>query len=164
VDPFAELGLELPDDLRTIFGGDLVVAAFGDAAAPSFGARVVTDDGERASELVQNVLASPEFGLEAVVSPVAGGYALASDAAALEAVSGTDGGLAGTDAFQAAVAAPEDATVIGYVDLAAVVEQLVAQGGETGAEAAKFSAVEALGLSVSSTDEGSRFVLRITTR
>jgi hypothetical protein len=75
-----------------------------------------------------------------------------------------DGGLGDTDRFRAAVADPDDATLIGYVDLAAVVDRLGEEGGESAAKAQKFAAVDALGFSGTSTDEGSRFVLRITMR
>jgi hypothetical protein len=163
-EPLADLGLDLPDDLRVVFGSDLVVAAFGDLEQPRVGVRVVTEDGERALDIVDDLLAQPEIGLSLEPAPVDDGYVLGTDAATAEELAAGDGGLGGTDAFEAAVADADDASAVGYVDLAAVVEQLRAQGGETGAEAEKFAAVEALGFSVAGTDEGSRFVLRITTR
>ncbi len=58
----------------------------------------------------------------------------------------------------------DDAIADAEATQAQVVEQLAAQGGETGEEAAKWQALEAFGGSTSTTDEGSRFVLRITTR
>jgi hypothetical protein len=163
-DPFAELGLQLPDDLRAIFGTDLVVAFYGDVAAPSFGVRVVTDDGRRAAELVDSVLSDPEFGVPTRSAPVPDGYAFGTDDYSAQAVSADDGGLIGSEAYQAAVAEQENANGIGYVNLGAVIDQLVAQGGEAGEEAARFAAIEAVGFSSTTTDEGTRFVLRITTR
>lgn len=161
--PLAELGLELPEDLRTIFGTDLVVAAFGDLQAPAFGARVTTQQPQEAARLLDGVLSSPDIGLAPVFDEAAGGYVVATDRPTLGLLA-SDGALGDTDAFQAAVADPDTASAIGFVDLAAVVDRLVAEGGDSGAEAATYSAVEALGFSATSTDEGGRFVVRITTR
>ena len=162
-EPLAELGLDLPDDLRMIFGTDTVVAAVGDLEQPGFGARVTTEEPRTAARLLDGVLSSPEFGVPAVYSDAEGGYAVATDQATLDAL--VDGGRLGeTEAFQAAVAEPDDASWIGYADLAAVVDQLVEQGGSAGEEAAKWQALEAFGGSQWTADEGTRFVLRITTR
>jgi hypothetical protein len=163
-EPITELGLALPEDLRTVLGTDLVIAAFGDLEVPQFGVRVVTEDGERAVEIVDELLVESDAGLPIVPAPVDDGFVLGTDAPTAEALAAGDGGLGDTAAFRAAVADPDGARAIGYVDLGAVVDRLVAQGGEAGAEAAKYSAVDALGFSATSTDEGSRFVLRITTR
>ena len=115
------------------------------------------------ARLLDSVLSSPEFAVPLVYSDVDGGYVVAGDQATLDALA-ADGGLADTPALRAAVVDRDAASAIGYVNLASVVDQLVAQGGTHAEEAATFSAVEALGFSVTGTDEGSRFVLRITTR
>ncbi|UOY03414.1 DUF3352 domain-containing protein [Blastococcus sp. PRF04-17] len=159
-----ELGLDLPDDLRTLLGTDLAVAAFGDVDEPRFGARVATEEPGEAVRLLDVVLDDPQLGLPVVHDTVDGGYVVAGDEAALDLLARADGGLGDSEAFRAAVADPDEAGAIGYVDLAAVVEQLVDRGGETAEQAARFGAVEALGFSATSTDEGGRFVLRITTR
>ena len=127
--PLAELGLELPEDLRTIFGTDLVVAAFGDLEAPAFGARVTTQQPQEAARLLDGVLSSPDIGLAPVFDEAAGGYVVATDRPTLGLLA-ADGGLGDTDAFQAAVADPDTASAIGFVDLAAVVDRLVAEGGD----------------------------------
>jgi hypothetical protein len=163
-EPLAELGLDLPEDLRIVFGSDLVVAAFGEVANPRVGARVVTEDGERATEIVDRLLAAEGTGMDVVTDPVDDGFVLGTDASTADQLAAGDGGLGSTDAFRAAVADPDDARAMGYVDLAAVIDQLIAEGGEAGAEAEKFAAVDALGFSASGTGEGGRFVLRITTR
>ena len=162
-DPAADLGLDLPDDLRTILGTDLAVAVFGDLENPVVGGRVATDQSEEATLLLDTVLSSPDVGVAAVYELVDGGYVVATDQATLDAMA-ADGGLGDTAAFRAAVADPDDASAIGYVDLAALIDQVIAQGGPDAEEAAQYSAVEALGFSASSTDEGGRFVLRITVR
>ena len=161
-DPLAQLGLDFPDDLRSILGTDLVVAAFGDLDDPSFGARVLTEDPQGAFDALHGILTAPEFrGVLNSWMLADGGYVLATDDETTSVLS-ADGGLGETDAFRAAVADPDHAGVIGYVDLAAVIDQLVAQGGDTAEEAAKYSAVEALGYSVD--EKGGRVTLRITTR
>ena len=63
-DPLPELDLDLPEDLRLIFGTDLVVAGFGDVEEPRFGARVVTEDGQRAARIVNDLLTMPELGVQ----------------------------------------------------------------------------------------------------
>jgi hypothetical protein len=163
-EPFPGVDLDLPEDLRAILGTDLVVAAFGDVEFPAVGVRVVTEDGRRAAVLVNELLTLPEFGLETVPAGVDDGYAFGTDQAAAQAVSADDGGLWNSERFRDAVADPDAASVIGYVDLAAVVEQAAALGGQDGVDAADFAALDALGFSVTSTDEGSRIVVRITTR
>jgi predicted helicase len=75
-----------------------------------------------------------------------------------------DGGLGDTEAFRAAVADPDDAGVIGFVGLGALIDEVIAQGGDSAAEAEEFAAVSALGFSATSSGDEGRFVLRITTR
>jgi hypothetical protein len=163
-EPLAQFGLQLPDDLRSVLGTDVVVAAFGDLDDPSFGARVFTEDPQGAFNALHGVLTAPEFrGVLNSWGLADGGYVLATDDDTTVVLS-ADGGLGETGAFRAAVADPDSASAIGYIDLARVVDGLVAQGGDTGEQAAKFSAVQALGFSATGTDAGGRFVLRITTR
>jgi hypothetical protein len=159
----AALGLQLPDDLRAVLGSDLALAAFGDLSAPRFGVRAVTEDPQRATEVLGQVLSRPEIGLPVTIVPLEDGYVLATDQALADALA-EDGGLGDTEAFQAAVADPEDAGAIGFVDLGALVDQAVAQGGAGATEAQKFAAVGALGFSATTTGDTGRFVLRITTR
>ncbi len=131
---------------------------------PAFGARVTTEQPQEAVRLLDAFLARPSS-----PSPSSTRTRTAvTSSPATQATARRPGRRRRSrrtlPAFRAAVADPDDASAIGYVNLAAVVDQLVAQGGDHGEEAAKFSAVEALGFSATGTDEGSRFVLRITTR
>jgi hypothetical protein len=159
----AELGIELPDDLRAIFGTDLAVALFGDLQQPEVGARVATDDPDKASRVLESVLSDPQFDVPAVYSDVDGGYVVAGEQETLDALS-AGGALGATPKFRDAVADADDAGLIGYLDLEAVVQQVIDQGGEDGDEAAKFTAAKALGFSMTTTDEGVRFVVRLTVR
>ena len=159
----AALGLDLPDDLRAILGSDFALAVLGDVAAPQFGVRAVTDDPQRAVQVLGDVLGSPDIGLPVSATPLEGGYVLSTDQAVADALA-QDGGLGDTEAFRDAVADPESAGAIGFVDLGALVDQVGEQGGDAAAEAARFAALDALGFSATATDDGGRFVLRITTR
>ncbi len=159
----AALGVDLPDDLRTILGSDFVVAVLGDVAAPQFGVRAVTEDPQRAVQVLGEVLGSPDISLPVSATALEDGYVLSTDRAVADALA-EDGGLGGTGAFRAAVADPDTAGAIGFVDLGALVDQFAGQGGDTAAEAEKWAALQALGFSATTTDDGSRFVLRITTR
>ncbi|MFQ1003138.1 DUF3352 domain-containing protein [Modestobacter sp. SSW1-42] len=155
------LGLDLPADLGAVLGTDLAVAVTGDLAAPQFGARVRTDDPQRATEVIDRVAGDAE--LPVAVSPLDDGYVLASDPALADALA-ADGGLGDTEAFRAAVADPDDAGAIGFVDLGELIDEVVAQGGDDAAQAQEYAALGALGFSASTTDDGGRFVLRVTTR
>lgn len=157
------LGLDLPDDLRTVLGNDLALAVLGDVTAPQFGVRAVTDDPQRAVQVLGGVLGSPEVGLPVSAVPLEDGYVLSTDPALADALA-EDGGLGDTEAFRAAVADPDTAGAIGFVDLGALVDQFAEQGGDTAAEAERFAALGALGFSATTTDDGGRFVLRVTTR
>ncbi len=156
----ASLGLDLPDDLRAVLGTDLVVAVFGDVENPGFGARVATDDPERAIEVIDRLANEPEFGLPVRPEPVEGGYLLTSNPYVGQTLT-ADGGLGDTDAFQAAVPAAEDATAVGFANLATIIEQIPESDGFRRDD---YAALDAVGFSSTPTDEGSRFVLRITTR
>lgn len=43
-------------------------------------------------------------------------------------------------------------------------DQVAEQGGDSAAEAEEWAALQAIGLSVTTTDDGGRFVRRVTTR
>lgn len=159
----AALGLDLPGDLSTILGSDLAVAVLGDVAAPQFGVRAVTDDPQRAVQVLGQVLASPEIGFPVSAVPLEDGYVLSTDPA-LSGALAEDGGLGDTEAFRAAVPDADTAGVIGFVDLGALVDQFTAQGGDAAAQAEELAALDALGFRATTTDDGGRFTLRITTR
>jgi hypothetical protein len=154
--------LVLPDDIQTILGSDLVVGVFGHVPGqPAFGVRAVTDDAERATSVLKGFDYAFDLGIRTVPASVDDGYVLAADVTAARALAGEDAGLGDSAAFQAAVPGADDATAIGYADLATILEQLP-QGG--GFRASDYEAVQAFGFSSTPTDKGTRQVLRITTR
>ena len=109
------------------------------------------------------MLGSPDVGLPVSATPLEDGYVLSTDQAVAEALA-EDDGLGDTEVFRDAVADPEFAGAVGFVDLGALVDQAAEQGGDAAEEAARFAALDALGFSATATDDGSRFVLRVTTR
>ena len=155
------LGLDLPADLGTVLGSDLALAVTGDLSAPSFGARVRTDDPQRAVDVLDRVLGDAD--LPVGVVPLDDGYVLASDQPLADALA-EDGGLGDTAAFRAAVPDPDDAGAVGFVDLGKIIDLVIAEGGDDATQAQDFAALGALGFNASTTDDGGRFVLRITTR
>ncbi|QXG74541.1 DUF3352 domain-containing protein [Modestobacter sp. L9-4] len=160
-DQIDALGLDLPDDLGAVLGSDLAVAVSGDLSAPSFGARVRTDDPQRATDVLDSLLADAD--LPVGVLPLDDGYVLASDQELADALS-ADGGLGDTASFRAAVPDLDDARAVGFVDLGRVIDQVIAQGGDDATQAQDYAALGAVGFSASTADDGGRFVLRVTTR
>ena len=164
VDGFQDMfpNLVLPDDLQNILGSDLLVGVFGDDVEnPQFGMRAVTDDPERATDVIKGFDYAFDLGIRTVPAAVDDGYVLATDVTTARALAGEDAGLGDSAAFQAAVPGADDASLIGYADLAAILEQ-IPEGD--GFEAADYEAVEAVGVTSTPTEKGTRFVLRITTR
>jgi hypothetical protein len=163
VAPFQEMfpDLELPDDLRTVFGSDLLVAMRGDLEAPQVGLRAVTDDPERAIDILERLNDAFELHVPIAHANVDDGYALATDTATASALAGNDPGLGDSAAFRAAVPAADEATMVAYADLPALLDQFPESGDFRRSD---YEALQALGVTSTNTDEGTRFVLRVTTR
>jgi hypothetical protein len=159
-DGLAALGLQLPEDLRVVFGSDVAVALSGDLAEPQVGVRADTDDPARATEVLDALVQQFELPVPLVPQQVEGGYVLATDEATAGALA-DDGGLGDSERFRAAVGSTDEASAVGYVDLAAIIDQLRADGN---ADADRVAPLDTLGFTSTPTDEGSRFVLRVTTR
>ena len=163
VEPFQEMfpDLELPEDLRTVFGSDLLVTMGGDLDDPQVGLRAVTDDPERATGILEGLNYAFELGIPIAHGNVDDGYALATDTATARAVAGKNSGLGDSAAFRAAAPAADEATMVAYADLSAILDQFP-EGGEF--RRSDYDALHAFGITSTNTDEGTRMVLRITTR
>ena len=163
VAPFREMfpDLELPEDLRTVFGSDLLVAVRGDLQDPQVGLRAVTEDPERATGILKGLNYAFDLGIRTVPAAVDDGYVLATDVTTARALAGEDPGLGDSAAFRAAAPAADEATMVGYADLTALLDQFPDGGGF---ERSDYDALQALGITSTNTDEGTRMVLRITTR
>jgi hypothetical protein len=163
-DGFEEMfpDLRMPEDIRTVFGSDFLVALFGDdLEQPQFGLRAVTDDPERASDIVTGLIYGFDLDIRTVPAAVDDGYVLGTDVTTARALAGEDPGLGSSTAFRAAVPGADDATLVGYADLARILDQVPARDGIRPED---YQALQAVGFSSTPTDEGSRVVLRITTR
>ncbi len=163
VDPFQEMfpDVELPEDLRTVFGSDFLLAMRGDLENPQVGLRALTEDPERATDILEGLNYALELGIPVAHGNVDDGYALATDTATARAVAGKNSGLGDSAAFRAAAPAADGATMVGYADLTAILDQFPESGDF---ERSDYDALEALGVTSTNTDAGTRFVLRITTR
>ena len=158
---FGNLGISLPDDLRWLLGSDLAIAVLGDIENPAVGARVATDDPERALGVIDDLLGQ-QAGVQTFNSPVEGGYVVATDPGTADIIGG-NGELGDSESYQRAVADLDDPVAVAYVDIAAILDQVEAPAGE-GFGPDDLEPLDAAGLSSEWTDEGGRFVLRITTR
>jgi hypothetical protein len=92
-------------------------------------------------------------------APADDGYALATDTATARALAGDNPGLGDSDAFRAAVPGVDDATAAGYLDLRALLRQFPDSGDFRRGD---YEALQALGVTSTPTDQGSRLVLRVT--
>jgi hypothetical protein len=151
--------LELPDDVQTVFGSDFLLAMRGDLEDPQFGIRAVTDDPERATGILKGFNYAFDLGIRTVPADVDDGYVLATDTTTARALAGDNPGLGDTDAFRAAVPGVDDATYVLYVDMQSVLDQFPNGSGFTKSD---YEAVQALGMTSTPTDQGSRVVLRVT--
>ncbi|WP_053203486.1 DUF3352 domain-containing protein [Jiangella muralis] len=172
----AQTGIVLPDDLATLLGDDLVVAA--DASnldlddadglfGVEIGARVVTDPDAFADlwDRVEGLAADAGAPLDELpLRTTDDGYVLAtSDDYADVLLDG--GGLGDTDAYRTAVAGADDADSVLFLNADAVTEQLLAAGGDSlgDAERESIEALQALGLALHLEDGHLELSLRVTT-
>jgi hypothetical protein len=154
--------LRMPEDVRTVFGSEFLVALVGDdLEQPQFGIRAVTDDPERASDIVTGLIYAFDLGIRTVPAAVDDGYVLGTDVTTARALAGENPGLGSSAAFRAAVPEADDATTVGYANLARILDQVPAGDGFRPED---YQALQAVGFSSTPTDQGSRVVLRITTR
>ena len=151
--------LELPEDVKTVFGSDFLLAMRGSMQDPHVGIRATTDDPERATGILEGFNYAFDLGIPVESAPVDDGYVLATDALTARALMDDDGGLASTEAFQAALPGVEGATMVAYVDLSAVLDQFPSDGSFHRSD---YEAVQALGMTSTPADQGSRVVLRVT--
>ena len=126
-----ELGVRLPEDLRTLLGKNLLLALDGeglDEGNPSFGAQVTTDVAA-AKPVLDKLRPMLQSGLpEAVVEMTDDGYLVASDSAAADWLSGGGGGtLADDEVFAQALPDVEGARFAVWLDLGDLLRGLGAE-------------------------------------
>ncbi|RIQ12954.1 DUF3352 domain-containing protein [Jiangella rhizosphaerae] len=174
----AQTGLVLPDDLATVLGEELVVAAdagdldaeafeYGDFSSIDLGARVVTDPDAFADlwQRIQGLAADAGAPLDELpLQTTDDGYVLAtSEDYAAQLLEG--GGLADTDAYRTAVADADDADSAFFVNVDTVEQHILdAAGGSLGEdETRSIEALQAIGMAMHLADGHMELSLRVTT-
>jgi hypothetical protein len=173
-----ELGLELPTDLRTLFGESFTLALDGanldlgalGSAGPSaldLGVRVSTDPAEltRIVQRLESKARQSGFPLDLVVEDSDAGVVAALNRAYAGELT-ESGSLAGTDVFQTAVPDADEAQSVFFLNfdmLEQPVLDLMRQGGAADREVEdNLTKVEAIGASGSSHDGYAEGAFRIT--
>ncbi|MDQ1743232.1 MAG: hypothetical protein QOE23_1571, partial [Pseudonocardiales bacterium] len=160
-----ETGLKLPDDLKALFGTDITVSVkfpHGMTADPAIAAQVSTSGADRALQLLGS-LGEP-FGFSSeTLHPrrTADGYLISTSPDYDPRPTAGTPTLGDDPAFQKAVPDRAQASLIGYVNLGALLDS----DPETSAkDKADWKHVGSLGLSAVTTSDGGRMTLRFTTR
>lgn len=153
-------GLTLPDDLRTLLGEETLAAAFGESG---FGVRSRTSDPDAAYDALQGLAGLISGGQDPgqVLRRLEDGVAVGSSPQALDAISGSDGGLGGSAEFEKALPDAGDAGFLAYVDVARALEMA---GLDLGGHSADLAQLQSLGISGSGDESSSTFRLRLTVR
>ncbi len=173
----AQTGLVLPDDLATLLGDELLVAAdagsadidalaeSGDFSSIDIGARVVTDPDAFADlwERLQGLAADAGAPLDELpLQTTDDGFVLAtSEDYAAQLLDG--GGLGDTDAYRTAVADAADADSVFFLNVDTL-EHLLDAGDSLGeAERQSIEAVQAIGMAMHYNEGNMELSLRVTT-
>ena len=154
-----DFGVSLPDDLRTLLGEQTLAAVLGEE---DFGLRARTRDVDAAyrtaEDLARRVLGDdPSSGLRRLDD----GIAVGSTPEALEAISGSDGGLGKSEVFTTAVPDADRAGAVVYVDIARAIE---VSGEDLGEDAQDAAALQSFGLTSSGDRSDGAFRMRLTVR
>lgn len=174
----AQTGLVLPDDLATLLGDELLVAAdagsadidalaeSGDFSSIDIGARVVTDPDAFADlwERLQGLAADAGAPLDELpLQTTDDGFVLAtSEDYAAQLLDG--GGLGDTDAYRTAVADAADADSVFFLNVDTLEHLLDGAGDSLGeAERQSIEAVQAIGMAMHYNEGNMELSLRVTT-
>ncbi|SDU52599.1 DUF3352 domain-containing protein [Jiangella alkaliphila] len=174
----AQTGLVLPDDLATLLGDELLVAAdagsadidalaeSGDFSSIDIGARVVTDPDAFADlwERLQGLAADAGAPLDELpLQTTDDGFVLAtSEDYAAQLLDG--GGLGDTDAYRTAVADAADADSVFFLNIDTLEHLLDGAGDSLGeAERQSIEAVQAIGMAMHYNEGNMELSLRVTT-
>jgi hypothetical protein len=158
-----ETGLRLPGDLVALLGRRFALAVGVPAAgsgAPVVGVHGASDDKALPGALDRLLQKTDSSGLPLERRDVPGGYVLATSRQEAQALS-ADGDLGSSDAFRDAVPAADKAFAVVFVDVQRMANYPgFAPDGTAGA----LSALRAVGLSATATDDGAELAVRVTTR
>ena len=154
-----QYGIELPGDLKAILGSELTVSAAGDLTSPKVLAAARTADGAKAQSALGALLSAAGVD-ESIVAQRLDGNTLYVGSSP-DAVAGAgQGSIASDPLFAQAVADPDKAQAVVFVDLTKVWKAL----GDTGASAdslAQAKHVAAVGVSAVSGGGDAAVVVRI---
>jgi hypothetical protein len=156
-------GLRLPEDLIALLGRRVAVAVgapAGGAGEPVVGVRGASDDPGLGAAVDRLLQLTDRSGLPLERRDVPGGYVLATSRQEAQAMS--DGGdLGGNGTFRDAVPAADNAFAVVYVDVEHAASYAAMAGAQT---AGAVSALRAVGLSATATDDGAELTVRVTTK
>ena len=159
----AQFGVQLPDDLETLFGDDVVVAVDGEgllSGVPGIGIRSVTDP-EKGADLADRLgrtLAYWSGGFGITAEETDDGLVIASTPEFAEQLKQGDGGLGEAPGFQAAVPDAEGASYVVWLDLAAISGALALAEPDA---ANLIEPLDALGFTMTPSDDGTAVRARL---
>lgn len=141
----------------------IAVGAPAGAGEPVIGVRGASDDPGLGGALDRLLQQTDRSGLPLERRNVPGGYVLATSPQEAQAQALAAGGdLGATDAFRDAVPGSDKAFAVAYVDVQRIAASYGSMAGEETAGA--MSALRAIGLSATATDDGAELNVRVTTR
>jgi hypothetical protein len=163
-----ESGLRFPEDVSALLGERLGLAVAGpdDAGEPQVGLRVASSSPDLGRALTRLQALMEESGTPLERRDVEGGYVLAGTPGQAEAMV-RGGALGAGDRFRDAVPDAASAPVVGYLDIAGMLDAYGSEMSED--DRASFRPLSALGMTLRSEDGSGEetamgFTLRLTTR
>lgn len=160
-------GFALPEDLATLFGSSLTFAVDGEGLTgqpPRLGVRSVTDPDE-ATRILDRIelLVGSSFGQVIERRTLPDGVVVATDRGYADELA-TDGGLGGEPGFDAALPDVGSADLAMWLSMRQLEDVIASQSDDPDARQA-LAALDAIGLSMQATGEGSAtYTLRVVTR
>ncbi|HEX8305575.1 MAG TPA: DUF3352 domain-containing protein [Jatrophihabitans sp.] len=160
-----EAGLQLPEDLKALFGTDATVSLrlpHGASAEPEIAAQVATDDANRAGQLLDSLAQPFGFLTEDLHPQITGDGYLVSTSPGYDPRARPGARTLGDDpAFQKAVPDSAGASMIAYVNFGGILDS---DPGASAKDKADWKHLGAFGMSVVPTSDGTRMTMRLTTR
>jgi hypothetical protein len=158
-----EFGINLPDDLKTVLGSDLLLSvdSQGIGDAPRIAGRSKTDGAAAVAvlEKLKASLAAQGTDLPVTFKPTTDGLAVSNDPAYLQQIATLSGPKLGDDAaFKAALPAVSNGGFAAYVNLEAIGTELK-KSGMTAHDVEPFNAFRAVG--ITSTVDSDSLTIRI---
>ena len=152
-----QAGINLPDDIMTVFGTDFALAANLNPETPAGLIAATTPDTTTSKTMLDRFAdLDPEFPV--TVTPTDTGYTATNNP-----TWATRGGLTDDPTFTRAVPHAEDASAFGYLNLAHILDALPATATTNDEHAADLEPLQAVGFSATVDGGHGQFTLRLTT-